>query len=320
VICGALVVWLPRADNANYLWIQIFYSTLNAKGRAGFVMANSAGDARGSELEIRRQLLQAGGVDVMVSIGPNFFYTVIPSRCRARSGSPAVPSRHFSHIDKYHFLVYFAMQSEAGMGMNDLNKALGDISSIRRQMARSTEFRGYGPATLASTGLFALLAAGLQARWLPDPAKHISAYLGIWIWTAVLSGDLIGTQMYTRTRRIHSGLADEMIRMAVEQFLPSVGTGALITVVLIRFVPVAVWMLPGIWQVIFSLGVFSSCRFLPRPMVAAGAWYLLTGLVCVAFGDSRALSPWAMGIPYGAGQLLVAGILFFTAQEGADES
>ena len=210
------------------------------------------------------------------------------------------------------------MQSEDGM--NDLNKALGDISSIRRQMARSTEFRGYGPATLASTGLFALLAAGLQARWLPDPAKHISAYLSIWIWTAVLSGALIGTQMYTRTRRIHSGLADEMIRMAVEQFLPSVGTGALITVVLIRFVPVAVWMLPGIWQVIFSLGVFSSCRFLPRPMVAAGAWYLLTGLVCVAFGDSRALSPWAMGIPYGAGQLLVAGILFFTAQEGADES
>ncbi len=210
------------------------------------------------------------------------------------------------------------MQSEDGM--NDLNKALGDISSIRRQMARSTQFRGYGPATLASTGLFALSAAGLQARLLPDPAKHISAYLSIWIWTAVLSGALIGTQMYTRTRRIHSGLADEMIRMAVEQFLPSVGTGALITVVLIRFVPVAVWMLPGIWQVIFSLGVFSSCRFLPRPMVAAGAWYLLTGLVCVAFGDSRALSPWAMGIPYGAGQLLVAGILFFTAQEGADES
>ncbi len=67
---------LPKADNANYLWIQIFYSTLSATGRAGFVMANSAGDARGSELEIRRQLLQANVVDVIVSIGPNFFYTV----------------------------------------------------------------------------------------------------------------------------------------------------------------------------------------------------------------------------------------------------
>jgi type I restriction enzyme M protein len=67
---------LPKPDNANYLWIQHFYSALNSTGRAGFVMANSAGDARGSEMEIRRQLLLAHGVDVMVSIGTNFFYTV----------------------------------------------------------------------------------------------------------------------------------------------------------------------------------------------------------------------------------------------------
>lgn len=67
---------LPKADNANYLWIQTFYSTLNQRGRAGLVMANSAVDARGSELEIRRELLKAKTVDVMVAVGPNFFYTV----------------------------------------------------------------------------------------------------------------------------------------------------------------------------------------------------------------------------------------------------
>lgn len=67
---------IPSTDNANYLWIQLFYSALNDKGRAGFVMANSAGDARGTELEIRKKLLQSEGVDVIVSIGPNFFYTV----------------------------------------------------------------------------------------------------------------------------------------------------------------------------------------------------------------------------------------------------
>ena len=67
---------MPKVDNANYLWISLFYSALNAKGRAGFVMANSAADARGSEQEIRKQLLQKHAVDVMVSIGPNFFYTV----------------------------------------------------------------------------------------------------------------------------------------------------------------------------------------------------------------------------------------------------
>jgi hypothetical protein len=203
--------------------------------------------------------------------------------------------------------------------MDELYKALGDISSIRRQMATTTEFRGYGPATLAATGIFAILAALAQALFLPDPANHIPAYLGIWILTAVLSAALTGWQMYTRTRRIHSGLSNEMIRMAVEQFLPSVGAGLLLTIALLRYVPLALWMLPGMWQVIFSLGVFSSCRFLPRPMVAAGAWYLLTGSSCIAMGGSRALSPWTMGISYGVGQLLVAAILLLNTPEVEDE-
>jgi len=67
---------LPRSDNANYLWIQLFYSSLNAKGRAGFVMANSASDARSSEQEIRQKLIESRAVDVMVAVGPNLFYTV----------------------------------------------------------------------------------------------------------------------------------------------------------------------------------------------------------------------------------------------------
>jgi type I restriction enzyme M protein len=67
---------IPRTDNGNYLWIQHFHSALNQKGRAGFVMANSAADARASEQEIREKIIRAGDVDVMVAIGPNFFFTV----------------------------------------------------------------------------------------------------------------------------------------------------------------------------------------------------------------------------------------------------
>ena len=67
---------LPRTDNANYLWIQLFHSALNEKGRAGFVMANSASDARSSEQELRHQLIESRAVDVMVAVGPNLFYTV----------------------------------------------------------------------------------------------------------------------------------------------------------------------------------------------------------------------------------------------------
>jgi type I restriction enzyme M protein len=67
---------LPRTDNGNYIWIQLFYSALNDKGRAGFVMANSASDARSSEQELRQKLIEASAVDVMVAVGPNLFYTV----------------------------------------------------------------------------------------------------------------------------------------------------------------------------------------------------------------------------------------------------
>jgi len=67
---------LPRADNGNYIWIELFYSALNERGRAGFVMANSAADARSSEMEVRRQLIQARAVDVVVAVGTNMFYTV----------------------------------------------------------------------------------------------------------------------------------------------------------------------------------------------------------------------------------------------------
>ena len=204
--------------------------------------------------------------------------------------------------------------------MNELYKALGDISSIRRLMANTTEFRGYGPATLAATGVFAIAAAVAQARWVPDPVRHLSAYLVIWISTAVLSAALTGMQMYTRTRRLHSGLSNEMLRLAVEQFLPAVAAGLLVTIVLQHNVPSAAWMLPGLWLVIFSLGVFSSCRFLPRPMIAAATWFLLTGLSALAMGGARAFSPWVMGISFGAGQLLVAAILQFSTSEGGDEA
>jgi hypothetical protein len=76
--------------------------------------------------------------------------------------------------------------------MRELDKALGDIESIRRQMARSTEFRGYGPATLMATAVLAIIAAGAQRALVPDPVNHMEAYLVIWLSTAAVSAGLAG--------------------------------------------------------------------------------------------------------------------------------
>lgn len=203
--------------------------------------------------------------------------------------------------------------------MRDLEKALADISEIRSQMARGTEFRGYGPATLAATGGLALLAAAGQALWLPRAANHVCLYIALWGMTAAVSVTFIGLDMILRSWRIHSGLAQEMIWSAVEQFLPAGVAGGLITAVLLQYAPESLWMLPGLWQIVFSLGVFACCRFLPRAIFAVGIWYLIAGLACLVFAQGeRAFSPWAMGLPYGVGQLLVAAILQRYAAGEAD--
>jgi hypothetical protein len=195
--------------------------------------------------------------------------------------------------------------------MRDLERALADITAIRSQMARGTQFRGYGPVTIAATGLLTVLAAGAQALLLPEPAADIAGYVALWVMVAAVSAILIGIEMVARARRHHSGLADEMLYTAVEQFMPAAVAGALLTVVLVRFAPHGAWMLPGLWQIVFSLGVFASCRTLPRPMVAAGAWYLAAGLANLAFANAdNGLSPWSMAVPYGIGQLYIAAVLY----------
>jgi type I restriction enzyme M protein len=67
---------MPNVDNANYLWIQLFYAALNSKGRAGFVMANSAATASGTEGSLREKLVATDSVDVIVELTSNLFYTV----------------------------------------------------------------------------------------------------------------------------------------------------------------------------------------------------------------------------------------------------
>lgn len=197
--------------------------------------------------------------------------------------------------------------------MKELQQALSEIHSIRNQVAHGTEFRGYGPASIAVSGLLALLVAAVQTQWMATHGRaDLSIWLGIWAGTAAVSVFLTSIETFARARRMHMGFAKEMVQSAVAQFLPAVVVGFLLTVVMVRVAAQECWMLPGLWELVFSLGVFASCRFLPRQMFAVGVWYLAAGLFCLAAGSAaRALSPWMMGIPFGVGQLLVAAVLQF---------
>lgn len=205
--------------------------------------------------------------------------------------------------------------------MNELDDALADISAIRSQIARSSLFHGYGPATVAGTGLLAIAAASLQAALLDAPASELASYLALWIGTALLGAAITGAEMIVRARRIHGDLASDMLAAAVEQFLPALAVGGLLTFVLVTQAAETAWMLPGLWQVVFALGVFASGRFLPRSIFWVGGWYLLSGLSALMLARGEyALSPAAMGVGFGVGQLLTAALLYRSREEGARDA
>jgi hypothetical protein len=204
--------------------------------------------------------------------------------------------------------------------LSDLRQALAEINAIRTQVARDTQFRGYGPVSIAASGVLALLVAAIQS-YLIKNNHDFGSSLVIWVITAAVVVGLTATETINRARRVHRGLASEMIHSAAEQFLPALVVGVLLTAVLLWAAPAELWMLPGLWQLLFSLGVFASCRFLPRQTVAVGIWYLVAGLTCLVLqSDSKTFSPWSMGIPFGIGQLFVAAVLQFGPEKSSEDA
>jgi len=200
----------------------------------------------------------------------------------------------------------------------ELREALAQITEIRLRMARSEVFWGYQAAPTAFSGVVALAAAGLQAAWIPDAAGHVHAYLGLWIAAAAVSSVAAVTSMFLHYRRVATPLKRQTAWIAAEQLLPSCVAGGLLTLALARFAPETLWLLPGLWQILFSLGLFASCRLMPRAMGGVAVFYLATGVACLALArGEHAFSPWAMGAPFAAGQLLAAVVLYFK-QERTD--
>jgi hypothetical protein len=193
----------------------------------------------------------------------------------------------------------------------ELQEALAQIAEIRDQLARTETFEGYRSATVAASGLMAIAAAGVQAAFVPDPLGRLDAYLGLWVGVAIVSMVPVGIEMLVRCRRANSETAARLTRMAVEQFLPCLVVGALITVAIAVVAPETAWMLPGLWALVFGLGVFASARLFPRPVVWVAAYYLLAGTACLASGKRfETLSPWMMAATFGVGQLLAAAIVY----------
>ncbi len=184
---------LPRTDNANYLWIQLFYSSLNPKGRAGFVMANSASDARSSEQELRQKLIEARAVDVMVAVGPNMFYTVtLPCTLwfldRGKAQSPRadtvlfIDARHiYRQVDRAH---RDWTQAQIGFIANLVRLYRGEAPDLTlgggETAAKLAEVFGEQPAYADIPGLCkAATIAEIEAQgWSLNPGRYVGVAPG----------------------------------------------------------------------------------------------------------------------------------------------
>jgi hypothetical protein len=204
--------------------------------------------------------------------------------------------------------------------MRELDRALADILEIRSQIAAGTAFHGYGPTTVAATGVIGFAAAMLQSLWPNLFAYSAQSFIVFWIITGSICAVAVRIEMHGRSRRLHSHLADALISQALEQFLPAAAACLFLPIFLLRFASQSTWMMPGLWQLFVSLGIFASIRTLPRRMALGGAWYFLSGFVCLLLpSKSHLLSPWLMGFPFLVGQLLMAAILFSCSEAPNEE-
>jgi hypothetical protein len=197
----------------------------------------------------------------------------------------------------------------------ELREALDSIATIRRRMAETEVFRGYRALPVALSAVFALIGGFLQPILVPRPEQDVPGYVALWSAVALLSIAVAGLAMFIRDRVAGASLTRPVTWLAVGQFVPCLVAAAAVTAVIVRLAPDIAWVLPGLWQVFFSQGVFASCRLLPRPAFAVGVLYLVAGVITlvVARGPD-ALSPWAMAVPFGVGQLAAAAVLYWTLE------
>jgi hypothetical protein len=192
-----------------------------------------------------------------------------------------------------------------------LRQALVDIAEIRSQIARTEQCRTLRSASVGFSGVLGLAVAAVQAVWIPNPQSQLERYLGLWTATAVLGFAVPASRLALRYFRSESALVRSVTLLAFEQIAPPLVAGALLTYLLYQTAPDTLWLLPGLWSILFSLSVFASHRLFPRPTVVIGIYYLTAGFLCLVFARGEAaFSPWAMVCTFGVGQLLTAAVLY----------
>ncbi|QDT36846.1 hypothetical protein [Stratiformator vulcanicus] len=197
----------------------------------------------------------------------------------------------------------------------DATEALGQISAIRQQLARTQTFRGYRAVTVGGSGILAFLIGAYQfAHFGMRPVGSL-AFIETWVAVALICIAVIAAELAVWIYRAPSTARRDAILAAVTAIAPSLIAGGLLTFVVTDYCASAMWMLPGLWSILFGLGAFASCPYLPRPLMLVGIYYLTAGLLLLRYcqGES-AFCAWTMPLAFGVGQIFAAVLLYATIE------
>jgi hypothetical protein len=198
-----------------------------------------------------------------------------------------------------------------------LDEALSDVEAIRGQLGRLQVATCYRSATTAASGTIALLAAALQPGWVVPQDTNLRAeqFLIYWSIVAVCSVLMIGTEMGWRYWTTAAPRDRRHTRETLKEFLPSVAIGTLLGLLFTWQLPQHASLLPGLWAIVFGMGILATLKRLP----SGGAWiaiyYLVSGFLCIKFATgSQTLAPWTMAVTFGVGQWVAATVLHLAKQ------
>lgn len=202
------------------------------------------------------------------------------------------------------------------MSSRSIDQALEDLAEIRSSLNRAETFRGYRSASILATACMAWLGCLLQFRWVNPESPSLSDFLGVWIRIAVFCAVLSFGEVVVRYWR--SGpMFRHMTRSAVGPMIPALLTGFALTVVIAGYAQEVGWILPGLWAIVFGLGVAASARFLPKLVMLVACYFVVCGLISIVLSTRGwAYSPWLMGVSFGGGQMLTAAVLYWALERG----
>jgi hypothetical protein len=192
----------------------------------------------------------------------------------------------------------------------EIQKALDQISEIHGHLAKTDVYRGYRAVPVGLSGVLGLLAAALQVRLVGNESPQ--SFVLYWVAVALVASATAGGGIVYGYLRQENQLARRRTRTAVGQLFPCLVAGFVVAMLMARPGSDSISFLPGLWAVLFSLGVFASRPYLPRITGWVALYYLVAGTVLLAMaGGSKSLFPWGMGLTFGFGQILAGIVLYW---------